>query len=167
MKNTIRFTFVAIPALLLSNCATIFGGGSPNNVGLNSSPSGATVVVKKSSGEEIYRGVTPATVTLARHEGYFKPAKYIATFSKRGYPAQTVAMNANMNPWYAGNLVFGGLLGLLIVDPLTGAMWTLDKEYTAQLGHAATAQADTGGSLRIYDRASIPKEWEAHLVAVR
>lgn len=30
-----------------------------------------------------------------------------------------------MNGWYIGNLLFGGIIGLLIVDPATGAMWTL------------------------------------------
>jgi len=33
-----------------------------------------------------------------------------------------------LNGWYIGNLLFGGLIGLLIVDPLTGAMWTLDPK---------------------------------------
>ena len=27
-----------------------------------------------------------------------------------------------MNGWYIGNILFGGLIGFLIVDPLTGAM---------------------------------------------
>jgi hypothetical protein len=31
-----------------------------------------------------------------------------------------------MDGWYIGNILFGGLIGILIVDPLTGAMWKLD-----------------------------------------
>jgi len=31
--------------------------------------------------------------------------------------------------WYlAGNIVFGGIAGWLIVDPLTGAMWRLSPK---------------------------------------
>jgi len=31
-----------------------------------------------------------------------------------------------LDGWYiAGNLLFGGLIGYFIVDPATGAMWTL------------------------------------------
>lgn len=32
---------------------------------------------------------------------------------------------ATMNPWYMGNLLIGGLIGL-VVDPLTGAMFKYD-----------------------------------------
>ena len=32
-----------------------------------------------------------------------------------------------MDPWYAGNIVFGGIIGAL-VDPAAGAMWKLPKE---------------------------------------
>ena len=35
--------------------------------------------------------------------------------------------DAYLNGWYIGNVVFGGLIGLLIVDPETGAMWRLDE----------------------------------------
>ena len=49
--------------------------------------------------------------------------------AKEGCTDQTVTVDANVNGWYiAGNLVFGGLVGYLVVDPLTGAMWTLDTK---------------------------------------
>jgi hypothetical protein len=39
-----------------------------------------------------------------------------------------VTVDTRLNGWYiGGNLVFGGLVGWLIVDPLTGAMWTIDN----------------------------------------
>ena len=30
-----------------------------------------------------------------------------------------------MSGWYWGNLVLGGLIGMLAVDPATGAMWNI------------------------------------------
>ncbi|MDB4525936.1 hypothetical protein N9065_03445 [Akkermansiaceae bacterium] len=40
----------------------------------------------------------------------------------------TQSLDASMDPWYAGNIIFGGILGVLVVDPATGAMWQLPKE---------------------------------------
>jgi hypothetical protein len=103
---------------------------------------------------------------LARSTGYFKPAHYQLTFQKKGYAQQNVDLRASMNPWYIGNIVFGGLIGLVIVDPLTGAMWTLDSDYTAQMGTTAMNTSDSQ-TIQIVERSKIPKEWESHLVAVR
>ncbi|MDY5520178.1 hypothetical protein, partial [Campylobacter lanienae] len=33
----------------------------------------------------------------------------------------------------AGNFIFGGLLGWLIVDPATGAMWNLKPEHNENI----------------------------------
>ena len=46
---------------------------------------------------------------------------------KAGYSNHTVTVDTRLNGWYiGGNLIFGGLIGWLIVDPATGAMWTLN-----------------------------------------
>jgi hypothetical protein len=34
-------------------------------------------------------------------------------------------VEGQVNGWYFGNIIFGGLIGLLAVDPATGAMYTL------------------------------------------
>ena len=39
---------------------------------------------------------------------------------------------ASVSGWYFGNLVFGGLIGMLIVDPLTGAMYNLEPKKIEQ-----------------------------------
>jgi hypothetical protein len=38
-----------------------------------------------------------------------------------------------LNGWYLGHILFGGVLGILIVDPLTVAMWRLGSLYVANL----------------------------------
>lgn len=157
---------LVVQSLLLSNCATIFGGAKPRDVTLNSTPSGAAVTVTNKKGEVIHKGTTPTTVSLARSTGYFSPASYNVSFTKKGHPQQNVELKGSMNPWYLGNLVFGGLIGFLIVDPLTGAMWTLDEQYTAQMGTMAATDTESA-SVQIVERTRIPKEWESHLVAIR
>lgn len=37
-------------------------------------------------------------------------------------------VTGGVSGWYVANLLFGGLIGLLIVDPLTGAMYNLSPE---------------------------------------
>lgn len=38
-----------------------------------------------------------------------------------------------MDGWYWGNILFGGLIGMLAVDPATGAMYKLPKATSAGL----------------------------------
>ncbi|MDP3850362.1 MAG: hypothetical protein Q8Q59_07660 [Luteolibacter sp.] len=168
LKYIIRSASLVVPSLLLCNCATIFGGATKKEVKLSSNPPGAIVRVTDKNGDVIHQGVTPTSIALTRSAGYFTPASYNASFVKKGYPQQNVDLKASVNPWYFGNIVFGGLIGLVIVDPLTGAMWTLDDECTAQMQTGTTAKNDSGSQpVRIVERSKIPKEWESHLVAVR
>jgi hypothetical protein len=43
-----------------------------------------------------------------------------------------VNLHSSVSGWYFGNVVFGGLIGMLIVDPLTGAMYNLTPEKIEQ-----------------------------------
>jgi hypothetical protein len=110
-----------IPALLLCNCASIVSKSDyPVTI---TSPNPTNITVKnKATSNVVHAGTTPTTVTLSASEGYFRPAKYEIE-SK----TSTQSLNASMDPWYAGNLIFGGLIGILLVDPATGAMWKLPK----------------------------------------
>jgi hypothetical protein len=66
-------------------------------------------------------------------------------------------------------LFFGGLLGLLIVDPASGAMYKLkqlDVNETLETD-AKTAAATQTHQLRIYDINEIPESWKSKLVAIK
>ena len=65
-------------------------------------------------------------MTLKRGNGFFKPAAYDVTFKKEGFQTKTIQVTGTVNGWYIANIIFGGLIGLLIVDPATGAMYTLN-----------------------------------------
>lgn len=77
------------------------------------------------TGDTILKTKTPYTATLERSAGFFQPAKYKVKLTKDGYLPYEQQIQANINGWYFGNIIFGGALGVLIVDPLTGAMWSI------------------------------------------
>lgn len=61
--------------------------------------------------------------------GYFNPEKYTIVASKDGFQTQTSVIDWHVSGWYwAGNFVIGGLIGYLIIDPITGDMYYLDEE---------------------------------------
>lgn len=106
----------------LTGCASIISGRHVD-IPINSTPSGANVSVRNSDGELVAQAVTPARVSLKRGRGVLRrPPKYIATIDKPGYETQSVQLNPSVNPWIAGNLVLGGVIGLA-ADSATGAMW--------------------------------------------
>jgi hypothetical protein len=42
--------------------------------------------------------------------------------SKEGFQSRERKVDGTVNGWYFGNVVFGGLIGMIAVDPATGAM---------------------------------------------
>ena len=138
MKKLWKVATLASVVLFSTGCATIVSESS-YPVNIKSTPSGASFVIKNRAGEEVKKGVTPDLVTLKAGAGYFKGEKYQITFTlpKKGNQAgveKTVELDTSLDGWYlGGNLVFGGLLGYLVIDPLTGAMYKLPNEVTADL----------------------------------
>ena len=124
-----------------TSCASIIKGSS-ETVDFNSSPSGAMVTVRDDAGKVVGQNATPCSIDLKRGAGYFSKAKYDVEFALEGYPTQSVHLGGSVNNWYIlGNLVFGGLIGYLIVDPLSGGMFTLARD-TVNVSFGA---APTGG----------------------
>lgn len=108
--------------LWLSGCASIIDGG-PKQVTVRSQPSGVMVTVFDMKGERILVQQTPAVLSLKRG-GNYSAASYRIRVDLEGYRPAEAELKSTVNSWYFGNLLFGGLIGFL-VDPLTGAMWTL------------------------------------------
>lgn len=121
--------------LLVTGCATIMSEPD-QQVQLQSSPSEAKVTVTDENGQKVFSGTTPTSVVLQKAGGgYFDGKSYQVAFSKPGYKARNLAINSTPNGWYiGGNFVFGGLIGWLIVDPLSGSMYKLaPQEVSATL----------------------------------
>ncbi len=128
MKKTVAWLLALcfIPCIILS-CASIIGKGGPQTLNIRSAPDQCEVSILDEKGTKVFAGQTPTTVALEKKKGYFSGKKYTVKIAKAGCIDKTVTVDTNVNGWYVGgNLIFGGLIGYLIVDPLTGAMWSLD-----------------------------------------
>lgn len=135
--------FVLMGSLGLGGCASILGE-SKYPVTVTSAPAGASFEVTNKSGQVIHSGNTPSTVTLKSGRGYFSGQTYTLRFKKPGYADKTITVDSSLSGWYWGNILFGGLIGMLIVDPATGAMFKLPENASADMGTpvASASQAD-------------------------
>lgn len=122
-----RLCTLGLAALALSGCASIFSG-TTQDVVIRSTP-GAKYVVTNSFGTQVADGNVgddaAAKMNLVRGAGYFSPHSYKVKLSKPGYHPATVDINPGVNGWYFANIAIGGVVGMVIVDPLTGAMFRL------------------------------------------
>jgi hypothetical protein len=163
MKKYIALVVVA-GAVVLAGCASIVSK-SEYPVAITSNPIGADFVVKRDNGVPVASGVTPATIVLPASEGYFQPAKYTIEYKRKGV-MQSVPLTAKIDGWYFGNLLFGGIIiGMLIVDPATGAMWRLND--TAVATFQQTADSTSGQrALRIVNIDKVPMKYRGQLLAL-
>src|SRR5258706_16347840 len=115
---------ISIIPLLFTGCSSIVDGGD-KRVQINSNPTGAKFSIYNKAGKPISVQTTPASITLKRNRGYFTGEDYKMIFESVGYYPYEVHIKSTVDGWYFGNLIFGGLIGLLIVDPATGAMYKL------------------------------------------
>lgn len=117
--------FLALAFLFLQGCATIVNGPS-SQVAIESFPSGADFTITDRNGNFVQHGTTPALVTLSNGSSYFVGENYSITYFKDNFKSANNTLHSNLTPWYFGNLIFGGIvIGMLIVDPITGSMWSL------------------------------------------
>ena len=126
MKRIICVALLSM-ALLLPSCATIFTRASyPFTI--NTDPNGAMVTISNSGGQIVYQGTTPANTRLKSSRGYMKDEQYTLTFSKKGFEDKMVTIHSRLDGWYIGNILLGGLIGMLVVDPLSGAMYRFKRD---------------------------------------
>jgi len=128
----------------LTGCATIVHSG-PRAISVASSPSGAKVSIYDRSNVLVQTNTTPFVAQLNTKYGYFKGQNYRLVFELPGHANAEVKIDSSLSGWYLGNLVFGGLVGMLIVDPMTGAMYDLKPEKIEQPLSDAQAQVIRAG----------------------
>lgn len=129
IDGAVRAAGIAVCATALSGCASIVSGGT-YSVSVKSSVPGVRFTVRDSStGERKFSGRTPTTVELESSSAFFESAQYIIESKDERFPKISRELGAQLNPWYFGNFLLpGGIVGFLIVDPLSGAMWKLPEE---------------------------------------
>ena len=135
LSNFAVWLAVACVLMGAAGCATILKGTSAP-VSINSTPSSASVEIKRSDGIVVGQGQTPMTVKLG------KGKDYSVIISLDGYQDQTVPiLKTGVETAVFGNLCVGGIPGL-VVDFVSGAMYKLEpgtinvslKEVTARDG---------------------------------
>ncbi len=159
-----KISAILLLALFMSSCASILSK-SQYPLTITTDPSGASVSISDHKGMEIFQGTSPATVSLQSGAGFFKRASYQVSVTKTGYQTQTVPVQFKVDGWYWGNLLLGGVIGMLIIDPATGAMYKIDSEYmsiTLSQSVAANAQPE----LRVYDLDNVPEHLKTKLVKI-
>ncbi|WP_412462128.1 hypothetical protein ACK2SD_11055 [Pseudomonas sp. SC11] len=129
----------------LQGCASI-AGDSSYPVAVSTTPPGATFEVADKRGKVVHQGQTPAVVVLPSSDGYFKGQTYTLTFRREGFTDHTVELDSKISGWYWGNILLGGVIGMLVVDPLTGAMYKLPDDVKVKLDAPRAAQASAASS---------------------
>lgn len=165
MKKSIISAALSL-SLLTSGCASIVSDSS-YPVAISSAPEGAIFEITNENGVKVHTGRTPTTVTLKSSSGYFSSASYNLTFKKDGFEDKTVVIEGSVDGWYVANILFGGLIGLLIIDPITGAMWKLPEVHAVSLDEAvATSESKGTDSLRIVSIDDVTDEMKAAMVRI-
>ncbi len=125
--STMRAGLLVALVSTLAACATIVSGTS-QEVSFYSSPEGATVSV----GGRIL-GKTPLTMNMKKKSGQ------TLIFEKEGHKKFTTRLDTNMNSWFWGNIILGGVLGSS-TDATTGAIY----EYSPQQYMVTLERAGVG-----------------------
>jgi hypothetical protein len=116
---------------LAAGCATIVHNG-PREISVRSNPPGAKVSIYDRSNTLVQTNTTPFQAMLDPHFGYFQGQAYRMEFEMPGHANAEVNLQPAVSGWYFANILFGGVIGLLIVDPLTGAMYNLQPDKVEQ-----------------------------------
>jgi hypothetical protein len=154
-----RLLVACVVAGALTGCASIFNG-STQAVTIHSEPQeGAAVTVTNRAGQAVHNGTTPLTLTLARGAGYFKGEIYTIRLQKAGFADKEITITPTVSGWYIGNILFGGLIGMIGVDPATGGMYVFPDSVTGSLDAAAPAKTSSAaGTLTIVSTDTLSAE---------
>lgn len=151
--RSIKFTILGVILGVVTGCATIVSK-SDYPVSIQSAPENVAFTVVDANGSEIHTGTTPETVLLHAGAGFFQTASYTIQFRDGDTIVKEVELNAQLDGWYLGNVIFGGLIGMLIIDPASGAMFSLPESVTGELENVQMAEKE--GSLKVMTIDEVP-----------
>jgi len=109
LKKTIIFLTLVSFAFTIVGCCTIVSGRN-QQLPVISTPSGARVIVNGVQQQ------SPCTLVLDR-----KQPLYQVRVEKDGYEPVEITLRKGVNGWIWGNILFGGIIGL-IIDVCTGSV---------------------------------------------
>lgn len=165
MGKLLKATLLISLVIAFTSCASIVSKSSwPLTV--QTTPAGAKVEITDKSGIKVFEGETPMTTLLKSGAGFFASQSYMVKLTLNGYETRSIPVTCTLNGWYLGNIVFGGLIGILIVDPATGAMYRLETKLINETLTPKTS-ANNGQTLKVLNINDISPEMRAHLVAIK
>ncbi|GAB4237627.1 MAG: hypothetical protein Tsb0034_12840 [Ekhidna sp.] len=153
---SLAIAFVSINGL--TNCASIIHGPT-QVVDFSSQPTGASVTI---DGKEY--GNTPQSITLrrmGRSKDEAKPKQeYQVKIAMEGYYPYEVKIKREMDGWFLGNILFGGIIGI-IIDAANGSMYKLTPDQViAQMGKSTAMNRSDDSNLVISVALEIDPSWE-------
>jgi hypothetical protein len=157
MKTLVILATFVVACCMFSGCASIIHGGN-QIVDITSQPTGAMVTI---DGKEY--GRTPQAISLRRKgrlKGELAPKKeYAVKIAVEGYLPYEMKLKRELDAWFFGNLLFGGVIGM-IIDAADGAMYKLTpNQIIAQMG-PATASTMTKDGIYIAVTLKADPSWE-------
>lgn len=133
---------------IFAACATIMHGSS-QDIAFASQPSGAEVYVDNSN-----IGETPVSEELSRG------SEHSVRIELEGYEPYEMQITNSVSGWVAGNIIFGGVIGLA-VDWGTGSLYKLSpKQVDADLSEAAADFSAEDGDLYVKVTLQPKDDWE-------
>lgn len=150
---------------LLSGCASVLCGPQ-QKVSINSRPTGAEVVIYNARGDIVAQNATPCTVKLdRRNPDYVEGATYVILIRKEGYAPVQVPLSGIVNRAYFANVLNAGVG--LVVDPMTGSMWTLSPDaVNANFGGETASKYTHENGLMVCLKEEVPQELIGYLEPV-
>lgn len=115
VERGLRLPLLLVLALLVTHCGTIIHG-TTQEIGISSTPAQADVFI---DGQLV--GQTPLVETLERKK------RYSISIDVEGYLPYEVVLERKVSAWAFGNIIFGGLIGL-VVDAASGGLYRLSPE---------------------------------------
>lgn len=164
MKSFYSLIVTFLTFIFIVGCASIVSK-SQYPVSITSQPEGSDIRIVNSNGDTVFTAKTPTTITLKADAGYFKGEDYTVIFKKENYTPQTAIIKRGVDGWYIlGNFFIGGLIGWLIVDPATGAMWTLDNLHVDMTSPTSLLQIE---ELHVVTIDYIPEHQRSELIRLQ
>ena len=146
MKKTVFFVIAV--AMILAGCATIMHG-SRQNINFLSTPEGATVKI-----DGVNVGITPVAKELSRK------SEHTVEIILDGYEPFEMMIEQRVSGWLFGNIIFGGIPGL-IIDLATGGLFNLTPEQVkAELSEARLAHLYKENTLYVAVTLNPDPSWE-------
>ena len=117
-------TLIAAALLVaLTGCSTIMNDRI-TDVSVLSEPSGQRYSITDEDGKRVRTGTTPDQIKLDAAAGFFDGQTYQVKYED----GKTTELDSHVTPWYWVGFVVWPITSGLLVDPISGDMFTLPAE---------------------------------------